>query len=130
MNRYIKFRAWNGFNFESMIYIDQYGNLYGVSEKKYDTPNIEISLIDYDLTIQRYTDKKDMNGVEICEGDIIQSSDLRIAQICWGHKTARFKAIKINMNLDSNDIIGVLLWDECKVIGNIFENPELLQSAQ
>ncbi|MFN9318956.1 MAG: YopX family protein [Chitinophagales bacterium] len=131
MNREIKFKLldinennlYPSFGFKDFS-AGNFGEIFIESKYLHDISDGQID----NYRLLQYTGVKDMNGVEIYEGDIIQSSDLRIAEICWGHKTARFKAIKINMNHDSNDIIGILLWDECKIIGNIFENPELLES--
>lgn len=76
---------------------------------------------------QQSTGIFDKNNKEIFEGDIIENNNF--IGICeYNEKTANFfcKRIK-NKKEGINELMGVIYWD--KVIGNIYENPELLKIA-
>ena len=109
--REIKFRAWNG---EDMLNIDH----WTLSMVNKHIPDNHI--------IMQYTGLHDKNGVEIYEGDWLKgntgSTDGVIEQVVWGNATAGFM-IKGNYK-KKHRIRG--LWD-IQVIGNIHENPELLE---
>jgi len=128
--REIKFRFWNG---ESM-YTD--GPL---------CPGFEI-FVDTDvLDIMQYTGLHDKNGKEIYEGDILRyirfgwrcvghpedNTDLvTYYNVIWDEEECAFKA-------DNKDMTGSLCFNdsrakknEIEVIGNIYENPELLKPAE
>lgn len=75
-------------------------------------------------TIGQYTGLKDKNGTKIFEGDIGRRRD-DIFLIGWSEEKAAFVMI-------FNDYICEILyleemWDDAEVIGNIHDNPELLE---
>ena len=86
------------------------------------------------------TGKRDRNGILIYEGDIVQTTfennSKIIFSVVWDDKTALFngKIIKReginNYFMPNRDYLYYLLGDkedEVEVIGNIYENPELLK---
>jgi uncharacterized phage protein (TIGR01671 family) len=72
----------------------------------------------------QFTGLYDVNGKEIYEGDIIKHryfSVKGVAEVCWNDDEACFLAIEPNG-------ARVILRPNSEVIGNIYENPELLTS--
>jgi hypothetical protein len=105
MGRIIKFRSWN-----PVSRVMQY--------KIEDT--IVGCLNDYN-NIMQYPGLKDRRGVEIWEGDIVRLSALdnnEIQQVYYENKESRFKYTNREFSINCYTV---------EVIGNIYENPELLK---
>lgn len=117
-----------------------YGDL--IREKKsfgkictriYRTTNNGWELIDVDSkTIGQYTGLTDKNGNKIFENDIVaywdtyntengQSEADCIGKVVWDDETISFQVTN-RLSAESYEVL-----DECSVIGNIFDNPELLE---
>jgi len=123
MNREIKFRAWHKENKE-MIYFDrfnlciEYSHLSFSSnqEKYYGICVIDEDDIDLNNPMQ-YIGIKDVNGKEIYEGDIVNVR---------GSYNIIVEFIEGSYNPDIILSIGTPR-KSLKVIGNIYDNPELLE---
>ena len=72
-----------------------------------------------DVELMQYTGRKDSEGKEIYEGDILQSEHYFKYQVVFKGDCWRCEPVK--RNLSKNRFIG----NDLKVIGNIYENPEL-----
>jgi uncharacterized phage protein (TIGR01671 family) len=113
MNREIKFRAWR---LEEMWYPedlqkDFYMDFDGRIVRKWDGQGLTNQ-----FTLMQYTGLKDKNGVEIYEGDITKEQiGLRSDEI----SVVMFKNGYFNAH-------GRNIYDKMEVIGNIYQNPELL----
>ena len=116
--RKIKFRLWSKVA-EVMIFWEQ------VKEK----PHCIWDEVNY-KTMQ-FTGIHDINGVEIYEGDICRTD-----ASCFHHlKGVDFKVRPVSFETGKFNIeglcIGMLVNDfDCEVIGNIQENPELLEAKR
>jgi len=74
-------------------------------------------------TVGQYTGLNDKNGVKIFEGDILEWGHYkRICQVKWLDDTARFLYITPHKS-----IIYPGEAKACVVIGNTYDNPELLE---
>lgn len=105
--REIKFRAWDE-NEKIMILADSF-YLSDEFEPFIDS----VKRAQESFRLMQYTGLKDKNGIEIYEGDIIDT------------KQAGIEVVKIQCEYD---MIGYrLYWEKGIVLGNIYENPELLE---
>jgi hypothetical protein len=124
MMREIKFRAWvpsEKLMFEDVRYIDNdiaNGRGIGFSDRESGARfNVHPDFM------MQYTGLKDKNGKEIYEGDII-NQDFK-----YGWKNH----VMALMNSMASDDMGLDMYGypdvdgACEVIGNIYENPELLE---
>jgi len=78
-----------------------------------------------------FTGLKDKNGKEIYEGDIVKFENTPSVVVEWYQKNANFVG-KIIETLKEEyptycSFFGFTLYRNPEVIGNIFENPELLE---
>ena len=81
-------------------------------------------------TVGQFTGLKDINGKEIYKGDIVSFDDCTstesgyweqscIGVVEWCNETVSFEVTN-RLSAESYEVL-----DECVVIGNIYENPEL-----
>lgn len=126
-NREIKFRAWDKFE-EYFINSDEFAvNFYGtIFKANLDSDTYNNNINNSNLILMQYTELKDKNHVEIYEGDIVSCN------INSQHKENILGYIEYvlgNWFIHGND--GKIYYfggaSNIKVIGNIYENPELLK---
>lgn len=120
-NRIIKFRAWDGKRMTTSGIM--FNSSIGEVESAAGMP------------VMQYTGIIDKNGAEIYEGDIIQGSvrasgDYAKYVVEWDKTYSSFicgfiKRVSFGCETH-NHPLGELRFD-CEVIGNIHENPELLE---
>jgi uncharacterized phage protein (TIGR01671 family) len=119
--REIKFRAWHKYN-ESMIYFDN----DRASKDQFQCSAMVRLMTGKDDTgyLMQYTGLK-ADGVEIYEGDIVKCWGWGILGwvVYWDEESAQFC-----LTQDENfhpTLKEFIRGDRSKVIGNIYENPEL-----
>lgn len=123
--REIKFRAWDKKLLH--MYYDQ------DNEKEPNLWNIKDNirggkLINNNCILMQYTGLKDKNGKEIYEGDILTLSNWTSNQYRKGNPITIYKVrIPGIFYEDCDEQIGKR---DGEVIGNIYENPELLDNKQ
>ena len=82
----------------------------------------EKSLVVNPETVSEFTGLTDKKGVEIYENDILKSELDWIFAVKWDNENARFIGYS-----PTNQLIYVGREPKATVIGNIFDNPELLR---
>ena len=130
MNRIFKFRAWE--ETENKMYKCIIGNT-DTKDDKFTCPLIWIEENSYwvhsdTCVIMQYTGYKDIKGQEIYEGDILTHKDYWWIKIEYdnGAFIARdIEGIKYN-NRITNEYIGNFDISKWRVIGNIYEDKELI----
>lgn len=131
MSREIKFRVKTMWCDEARV-----GQVSSIDDLDYISGHCYIELSSYSSdhhewntavgdVLMQYTGIKDKNGVEIYEGDILWLGDAAsIVQIVWVEFKLRLKWVN-PMGASDN----IYAWkDDLEVIGNIYENPELLEA--
>ena len=120
--REIKFRAWNK-NFEEMSMVadlDFWGGDVWIVD-----PDLEkLNQMDFsEVVLMQYTGLKDINGVEIYEGDIaiVKFTD------AVGNSLMSHHIMKNPFDYDFKEVMWLYHAHEIEVIGNIFENADLIK---
>ena len=125
--REIKFRAWSKLLNKMLSHEDLNKTLKNLTKIEY-IAGIFLPL-NSDVEVMQYTGLKDSNGNEIYEGDIVKIEDYFgediIGRVIYDEATAGYvfhKGNERNYFQMTLDLEGYVHY----VIGNIYENPELL----
>ena len=112
----LEFRGWDGYKMRDMLSI----NFNAINEVDYDEYSCDDSAY-FEPTLMQYTGLKDKNGKKIFEGDIVKSQD-------DGGDYATYKDVLQVVELDTGSFYPVSerYSGDFEVIGNIYENKELL----
>lgn len=123
MNREIKFRAWNGkgliTNSTDFKFYVREGRCYWLEDDGKETWLASTS----EWPLMQYTGLKDKNGVEIYEGDIIDDKG-----VTWYVEFGNGRyTLRCTCHYPDGDFYVFEDSPGYEVIGNIYENPELLK---
>lgn len=129
MNRKIKFRAWD-INNKTWLKCGEMLLGYLVA---WETDNTFEVLGRGDYKVMEYTGLKDEDGKEIYEGDIIEGGYFNMLT---GEFSSRKHIVKYENAQFKAELIGHTPYGDTwlqfvkgKIIGNIYENPELLEKC-
>lgn len=128
-NRPIKFRVWDKKE-KRILGVFGFGDLYGHSVGNvtflFDGKDVD----NHDFVFMQYTGLLDKDGKEIYEGDVVRFYD-RVWRVDFEMAAFTLIGLSEHRNPDgsqftnSDDLLGNY-FKVLEVIGNIYENPELL----
>ena len=122
-----KFRAWDGAKkemFKDTFAITESGQVV-VVEQEFVTSPPDYVFVDH-LVIMQSTGLKDKNDQEIFEGDILKSNKY-ITSVFYENGAYCVKYRRTPNTTVTMNVISFIEKYKTKVIGNIYENPELLE---
>ena len=134
--REIKFRAWNA-EYGEMVYSDMNSEFIDKREWYPICFNIGFShfphtILDDETKLMQYTGLKDNNDNEIYEGDIIGKTSKATSNIVvkWDNdRSAYYGHLRI-YSQPTGKRMPLRKFKNQEVIGNIYENPELLKQSK
>ena len=112
--RQIKFRAWD----------KEFNEMFDWSELLKFAPTLKAFFENEDIVKMQYTGLKDKNGREIYEGDILTSGVMKY--ITGYHEHSGGWQLEVR----KGEYCAEMVQSNCdllEIIGNIYENPELLR---
>lgn len=128
--REIKFRAWlkKHKKLERVISLNMYEHIEDICEVVTETWCGKFE----DIDLMQYTGLKDKNGVEIYDGDIVKGKWVSCDSDCKGTKLVEIVDGEIKPFTESTGASSGWMYEssccpfDFEVIGNRYENPELL----
>lgn len=128
--REIKFRAWHKkrklmYGVQALHWYEWLSAEPGLDHMDLQDEDTRSKMVGTNVELMLFTGREDKNGMEIFEGDILQwcprdSPPSFVFHVEWDSERARYYT-------PDGGAVSVDQWGiHCAVIGNIYENPELL----
>ena len=127
MDRQIKFRVWNGMEMIYDVTVGKFGTFFVHPENNGLDPKDSACITPFttkypdDIPLMQYTGLKDKNGKEIYEGDVIKTMNAESATVEFSNGGFKYQYDKEGKRPLFDPIA-----KHSEVIGNIYDNPELL----
>ena len=126
MNREIKFRGIEIGTKGQFVY----GGYFNSSEEEgllhYIFCNVIGAVNIYDHTVAQFTGVYDKNGKEIYEGDILDFGNKNYVPVVFDNGCFNVFDEPLGWDFNSEEIPVKTNFNYCEIVGNIYENPELL----
>jgi len=128
--RELRFRAWDKeekemYNLKDMFGESKFSHLLYVNENTVTGKG--------DVVFMQYTGKKDKDKTPIVEGDILEAPNTKNPcqwVVVWVEDEARFGLDRYVKGKKDDETYGINTPFELKVIGDIYQNPELLEAKE
>jgi uncharacterized phage protein (TIGR01671 family) len=124
-NRILKFRAWDKLA-KQFTYPDKGYQGHYVLDLNGQFQNLQNGSGGDEYVVQQFTGEYDKNKKEIYEGDIIRSYSAEFINENYVGEVV-FVDATFNVKIDDKTYAGLWSGDDIEVIGNVFENEELLK---
>lgn len=125
----LKFRVWNGCEMVYDVMVGKFGVFYvnpynnGIDEKDSSCLTTFNTKYPYDIHVMQFIGRHDINGKEIWEGDILKAKDSDVrGMIIYVKSSASFEVKHCGGQIEFNTLPPICN----EVIGNFYENPELI----
>ena len=129
MSREIRFRAWD--KEDGVMFYSRETNFCSMKSDRPDKVHEvvmegSLSYISQAYPLMQYTGLKDINGDKIYDGDIVKDDRGHVYKIFWNDIGSGGWWFLKRSNIHADSIRTGRKGDALKVIGNIYENPELM----
>lgn len=126
MSRVLEFRAWDKLA-ETFVFADKGYQGHFILDLNGQFYNLQNGSGGNEYIVQQYTGLKDKNGKKIFEGDILMIEFHKNSEEPPRYYPIEFYQGSFCINCGSEDGCLMMHNGEYEVVGNIFQNPELIK---